>query len=237
MPFHYMSRISSPSLSMSHQLQVMLSHIRIIIVCILLFATTIFLHNFSKGTEVPIKQSLDNFSGTIGNWTCTSNSQLSPATIKMLGVDDYISRDYQAPNGRIINLYVSYFACMEGKGFHSPRNCMPGSGWDIASLKPLTLYIRHSEGTPVVINQMIMQKGAKQQIVLYWYHCRGRIIHSEYMEKIYQVIDSIFKRRTDGSFIRIMAPSDKGDKTLRLNNMKEFTRHVIPLLEEYLPGK
>ena len=214
----------------------MLSHIRIIIVCILLCATTIFLHNFSKGTVVPIKQSLDNFPGTLGKWTCIETGKLPDTVEQILGVDDYINRNYQAPNGRIINLYVSYFACMEGKGFHSPRNCMPGSGWDVASLKPLTLYIRHSEGTPVVINQMTMQKGAKQQIVLYWYHCRGRIIHSEYMEKIYQVIDSIFKRRTDGSFIRIMAPLDNGDTTFRLNNMKEFTRHVIPLLDEYLPG-
>lgn len=214
----------------------MLSHTRIIIVCIILVVTTVFLHAFSKGTEVPIKQALDTFPRTFGEWTCVGESQLSRTTKEMLGVDDYIDRNYQAPNGRIINLYVSYFACMEGKGFHSPRNCMPGAGWDVASLKPLKLYIRHSEGTPVVINQMTMQKGAKQQIVLYWYHCRGRIIHSEYMEKIYQVIDSIFKRRTDGSFIRIMAPLDKGDATFRLNNMKEFTRNVIPLLEEYLPG-
>ena len=215
----------------------MLSYIRIIIVCILLFATTIFLHNFSKGTVVPIKQSLANFPGTLGKWTCIETGKLPDTVEQMLGVDDYINRNYQAPNGRIINLYVSYFACMEGKGFHSPRNCMPGAGWDIASLKPLTLYIHHSEGTPVVINQMTMQKGAEQQIVLYWYQCRGRIIYSEYMEKIYQVIDSIFKRRTDGSFIRIMAPLDNEDTTFRLNNMKEFTRHVIPLLDEYLPGK
>ena len=215
----------------------MLSHIRIIIICILLFATTIFLHNFSKGTVVPIKQSLDNFPGTLGKWTCIETGKLPDTVEQMLGVDDYINRNYQAPNGRIINLYVSYFACMEGKGFHSPRNCMPGAGWDVASLKPLTLYIRHSKGTPVVINQMTMQKGAEQQIVLYWYQCRGRIIYSEYMEKIYQVIDSIFKRRTDGSFIRIMAPLDNEDTTFRLNNMKDFTSHVIPLLDEYLPGK
>lgn len=212
----------------------MLSHTRIILVCIILVVTTVFLHTFSKGTVVPIKQSLDHFPRTLGKWTCIKTGKLPDTVEQVLGVDDYIDRSYQSDSGEIINLYVSYFASMEGKGFHSPRNCMPGAGWDVASLKPLTLSIHHSEGTPVVINQMIMQKGAERQIVLYWYHCRGRIIHSEYMEKTYQVIDSIFKRRTDGSFIRIMAPSNKGGA---INNMKEFTKHVIPLLEEYLPGK
>lgn len=212
------------------------SHTRIIIVCIILVVTTVFLHTFSRGTEVPIKQSLETFPRTFGKWTLVSDNQLSRTEKEMLGVDDYIDRNYRSTNGQIINLYVSYFASMEGKGFHSPRNCMPGAGWDIASLKPLTLYSRHSEGTQVVINQMTMQKGAEQQIVLYWYYCRGRIIHSEYMEKIYQVIDSIFKRRTDGSFVRIIASSDKEHATFALNNMKEFTRRVIPLLEEYLPG-
>ena len=212
----------------------MLSHTRIILVCIILVVTTVFLHAFSKGIEIPIKQSLDHFPRTIGKWTLINTGKLPDTVEQVLGVDDYIDRSYQSPSGEIINLYISYFASMEGKGFHSPRNCMPGAGWDVASLKPFTLYNHHSEGTPVVINQMIMQKGAEQQIVLYWYHCRGRIIHSEYMEKIYQVIDSIFKRRTDGSFIRIMAPSDKGGA---INNMKEFARHIIPLLEEYLPGK
>jgi len=211
----------------------MLSHTRIIFVCIILVVTTVFLHAFSKGIEVPIKQALDNFPMTLGDWTCIKTGKLSTDIEQVLGVDDYIDRSYQSVSGDIISLYVSYFASMEGKGFHSPRNCMPGAGWDVASLKPFTLYSYHPEGTPVVINQMIMQKGAEQQIVLYWYHCRGRIIRSEYMEKIYQVIDSIFKRRTDGSFVRIMAPSNKEGA---INNLKEFTRHVIPLLEEYLPG-
>ncbi|MCK4486905.1 MAG: EpsI family protein, partial [Desulfobacterales bacterium] len=86
------------------------------------------------------------------------------------------------------------------------------------------------------INNMILQKGADRQVVLYWYQCRGRYIRSEYMEKIYQVLDSILKRRTDGSFIRIMASASKGNTEETTPYLKEFAEQVIPVLNDFLPG-
>jgi EpsI family protein len=163
---------------------------------------------------------------------------LSQGVEEKLGVDDYLEYNYISPTGQIVNIYVSYFSSMEGKGFHSPRNCMPGSGWGIASLKPLVLEIHHSGADSIEINKMIIQKGADKQIVLYWYQCRGRFIRSEYMEKIYQVFDSIFKRRTDGSFIRVIAPvgAKDGDIEYTTQYLKDFTEQVIPILKDFLPG-
>jgi EpsI family protein len=96
---------------------------------------------------------------------------------------------------------------------------------------------RHSKETPVEINEMILQKGIERQVVLYWYQCRGRFVRSEYMEKIYQVLDSIFKRRTDAAFIRIIAPARGGDTDQTTKYLTRFTEQVIPILEQYIPGK
>lgn len=161
---------------------------------------------------------------------------MSQQAEEMLGVDDYIDYDYVSSAGYAANLYVSYFTSMEGKGFHSPRNCMPGSGWDVISLRPLALQIHHSESTLLEVNNMILQKGADKQVVLYWYQCRGRYIRSEYWEKIYQVFDSISKRRTDAAFVRIMAPAMDGNTEETTKYLADFTEQVIPILEQYIPG-
>ena len=214
----------------------MLSNTRIAIVCVVLIASIVFLNFLDKGMSVPIKRPLEAFPREIGKWSFVNTTSLPQKVEEKLGVDDYLEYDYVSPARQIVNLYVSYFSSMEGKGFHSPRNCMPGAGWDVASLEPLVLEIRYSDSMPVEINNMILQKGADRQVVLYWYQCRGRFIRSEYMEKIYQVLDSIFKRRTDGSFIRVMGPAQNGRTEYTTNYLADFTKEVIPILEEYIPG-
>ncbi|MBW1793370.1 MAG: EpsI family protein [Deltaproteobacteria bacterium] len=214
----------------------MLSNTRVAIISVVLIGAIIFLSFLDKGMSVPIKRPLKTFPRQIGEWSFVHSRSLSQQVEEKLGVDAYLEYDYVSPAREIVNLYVSYFSSMEGKGFHSPRNCMPGAGWDVASLKPLVLQVNYSESTPVEINNMILQKGADRQVVLYWYQCRGRFIRSEYWEKIYQVLDSIFKRRTDGSFIRIMAPAKDGNTEQTTQHLADFTKEVIPILDDFLPG-
>jgi len=40
--------------------------------------------------------------------------------------------------------------------------------------------------------------------MLYWYEGRGRPLASEYWGKIYTVIDSVRRRRSDGAMVRVM---------------------------------
>ncbi len=112
--------------------------------------------NEKKGMAVPIKRPLKTFPRQIGKWSFLHSRSLSQQVEQKLGVDDYLECDYVSPAGQVVNLYVSYFSSMEGKGFHSPRNCMPGSGWDVASLEPLVLEVHYSKSMPVEINNMIL---------------------------------------------------------------------------------
>ena len=214
----------------------MLSSARVILLSVILIGASVFVHSLHKGTSVPIRQSLDTFPRQIGEWTLISRRSLSEQIENKLGVDDYLDWEYVSPAGHVASLYISYFSSMENKGFHSPRNCMPGAGWDVASLHPLVLEAHHSKKTEIEINEMILQKGIERQVVLYWYQCRGRFVRSEYMEKIYQVLDSIVKRRTDGAFIRIMGPVSGINTDRTTTYLTGFTEQVIPILNEYLPG-
>ena len=135
-----------------------LSNTRVAIITLAFVGAIVFLNFLDKGMSVPIRKPLDTFPRQIGEWSFVNSSSLSQGVEEKLGVDDYLEYNYISPTGQIVNIYVSYFSSMEGKGFHSPRNCMPGSGWGIASLKPLVLEIHHSGADSIEINKMIIQK-------------------------------------------------------------------------------
>lgn len=197
----------------------------------------ILLNLLPNSRVIPIKKPLEFFPRKIGNWSFCERVIFSDNVSTLLGVDDYIQFKYISPENKKIDLYVSYFSSQkEGKGFHSPKNCMPGAGWDIVRCEPTKLRIDHSKPITIEINKMIIQKGSEQAIVFYWFQSRGRFISSEYMQKIYLVLDSILKHRTDGSFVRIMTSIDSGEMEQEaVDSLLEFTEQVICFLREYIP--
>jgi len=216
----------------------MISNLRIAVVVILFLITFGVLHMTDSVKEVPIKRPLSEFPKEIGPWTRINQREHSEGVVNMLNADDYIDYTYAAPDGRGINLYVSYFESVGiHGGYHSPKNCLPGGGWNIAEIRPLTLNVRHSKSEPVQVSLMVVQQGDELQLTVYWYQNRGRIIASEYWEKIYLVMDALFKGRRDGSFIRIMAPTTKENMQETIASLKAFSEKSIPLLDTFIPGK
>jgi EpsI family protein len=112
---------------------------------------------------------------------------------------------------------------------------MPGSGWNIVETSLVDLNVPSREQQPVRVIRLLLQKGAQKQMALYWYHSRGRVIASEYLQKIYLVMDSITRRRTDGSFIRLTAPV-MVDEGQTLETLKGFAVRLFPIIEEFLPS-
>jgi EpsI family protein len=91
--------------------------------------------------------------------------------------------------------------------------------------------------TGAAIKKVVVQKGSEQQVVLYWFQNRGRIIASEYWEKVYLVVDAIFKQRRDGSFIRIIGHVPKGDyKDKFMQEMIDFAGSVVGIASDFIPG-
>ena len=113
---------------------------------------------------------------------------------------------------------------------------MPGAGWNIIDTSSEQLTIPNRKPAKIKVARLTLEKGTQRQVVLYWFQSRGRIIRSEYMDKVYLVMDSIAKRRTDGSFVRLIAPAINGDEGKAIKDLKEFAQVLIPLLGEYIPS-
>lgn len=217
----------------------MLSNARVAVASIVLITGAIISYCYvGRVVSTPIKKPLNTFPSQIGNWNLVDKSNFTAEIETLLGVDDYIQYDYARADGTMLNLYVSYFGQVSSgsKGYHSPKHCLPGAGWNVINSDHIELSFGNPRPHGIEVNKMTVQKNSSKSLVLYWYQCRGRIISSEYLEKAYLVLDSILKQRSDGTFIRIVIPITNGNEERALKDLQAFATQVIPLLEDYLPG-
>ncbi len=150
------------------------------------------------------RKSLREFSIKLGEWRQKGNEiRFDAQTESVLRTTDYTMREYVLPDGRPANLYVGYYAPQRtGATYHSPQNCLPGAGWVMK--QPALIEIKTPSGKTFTANRFIIENGVYNEVLIYWYQGRGRAVSSEYNDKIYTVLDSILRRRSDGAMVRVM---------------------------------
>ena len=131
-------------------------------------------------------------------------------------------------------LYVGFYQSQRtGATYHSPKNCLPGAGWQFMKSDFITLTM--PDQTRITVNNVLIQKGIDKQVILYWYHDRGRVIASEYWAKGYLVWDALIKNRTDGSLVRISVPVPNGAVQEAVDHGVAFLYDIWPSVLEYMP--
>lgn len=151
------------------------------------------------------RQPLKNFPAQIGSWRQQGpDLRFDKETEAVLRADDYLSRNFEA-NGVVASLYVGYYTTQRtGATYHSPLNCLPGSGWVMNEGGTVT--ISPSGLLPFQANRYLIESGRQRALLIYWYQGRGTAVASEYTAKIYTVLDSVRRRRSDGALVRVMVP-------------------------------
>ena len=182
------------------------------------------------------RRPLAEFPAEVGNWRQRgSDARFDQATEAVLRADDYVARDYAAADGSAsASLYVGYYSTQRtGATYHSPLNCLPGTGWTLN--EPGTIEIKPADGSaPFEANRYIIEHAGERQLMLYWYQGRGRAIASEYVDKVYTVFDSIRRRRSDGSMVRVLVPV-RGSEQEATERATQFAAQVEPKLSAYVP--
>ena len=208
------------------------TRIRYWAVIVLLLGATIGLRILSHGEAVPARQSLSNFPLKFGAWL-GREIPIEADVLKVAGVDDYLSRVYESPGKEPISVYIGYYQSQRtGHLIHSPKNCLPGSGWEPIRSGRVTL--TSPEGIQVPVNLYVIENGLRRQLVLYWYQTHGRIIASEYSAKAYMVLDSIRMNRTDAALVRVITPLDRSE-TVSLERARQFANELLASSDQYLP--
>ena len=151
------------------------------------------------------RQPLKNFPARVGSWQQVGGDvRFDAETEKVLKADDYVSRNF-ASNGLNASLYVGYYTTQRnGATYHSPLNCLPGSGWVMSDGGLITITPAKSQSFEA--NRYLIQNGDQRALMIYWYQGRGKAVASEYWAKIETVLDSVRRRRSDGALVRVMVP-------------------------------
>ena len=162
---------------------------------------------------------------------------MSEVEARTAGVTDYLLRDYstEPDSGAVsaFSLYIGYYdRQLRGKTIHSPKNCLPGAGWE--ALASQVVEINTPLGA-VAVNRYLLQREEQQALVLYWYQGRGRVQANEYLVKWELLRDSALRQRSDEALVRIVVPILTGeDPAFALAS--RIASEVIPRLNLALPN-
>ncbi|HXT70262.1 MAG TPA: EpsI family protein [Vicinamibacterales bacterium] len=213
---------------------------RVLVVLGVLAAASVAVARADRQEETPLRMSFALFPMQLGEWQGTQRPPFSDPVLKVLALDDYLTRYYQTPGRGIVDLYIGYWRSQEqGGAIHSPQNCLPGAGWEPVSQRPLTFPDpRNPSGPPLTVNRYLIRKGLDRQLVLYWYQSRGRVVGSEYWSKIYLVLDAARYNRTDAALVRLVVPVANGSpeaEALAEQQAISFTNLMLPKLSSFLP--
>ena len=199
----------------------------------LLGLTFVYLQFFTATESVPIRASLDSFPSAVGSWRGAEYEIIDDESMAILKATDYVMRRYVDPDGRSLWLYIGYWQTQrKGAQIHSPKNCLPGGGWE--PLETSTVTIATAAGGEIEANRYVLQKGPQRQVVIYWFQAQGRAVAGETAAKIALVKSALAHNRSDGAIIRVSSPvyGSIGDTSALLT---DYVRAMYPALREFLP--
>jgi EpsI family protein len=165
--------------------------------------------------------------------------KVSEAEQKVAGMSSYVLRAYSPAGDKLdhiksnFSVYVGYYAQqMRGRTIHSPKNCLPGSGWEALTSQPAV--IATATGT-VTVNRYILQREKQKALVLYWYQGRGRVESNEYAVKWHLLRDAATKRRSDEALVRIVVPVQTTEAAA-YDLAARVAASLMPAVTEALPA-
>ena len=191
----------------------------------------------SRGENVPSMQPLRDFQHELSGWTMVQEGYVDDDTQAVLKADDTLTRTYGSPKYPLTsNLFVAFFKTLRtGKTPHSPKNCLPGSGWEREREDYLDVTIP-GMAEPIQVNRYIVSKGDQKSLVLYWYQTQNRVVASEYKAKLLAVEDAIRYNRTDTALVRVVVPVSGSNDAEAQQEAVEFVQAFFVPLRKYLPS-
>lgn len=167
---------------------------------------------------------------------------ISDAEADAAGFSNYLFRQYyraspeaEETDGQVpwFTLYVGFYETQaEGKTIHSPKNCLPGAGFEALSSNPVELQMGDRTET---VNRYLLQNGNDRSLALYWYQGRGRVAHDEYRVKWNLLVDAALRSRSDEALVRIIVPVVQGQEDEATQLAVSIAERVLPTLERALP--
>jgi EpsI family protein len=203
---------------------------------LILLVQAAVLYSSVRPEAVPEGRPLSSLPLMLGSWDLVGEPVVDDETRDILKADDLMYRQYRdSSTGRSGTLFVAAFRSQRnGKTPHSPKNCLPGSGWTQLSSGDYSIDV--GGGQPIVVNRYVVQHGDDRSVVLYWYQSRDRVVASEYKAKFWVMADAIRLNRTDTALVRVVMPVINGDADAATRVGASFVQSFFGTLRQFLPS-
>lgn len=146
---------------------------------------------------------------------------------RIAGMDTYLMRAY-VRDSTYFTLYVGYYEAQgQGKSIHSPKNCLPGAGWEPVENGTSVVSVGNQSLT---VNRYVLEKEGRRSIVYYWYQGRGRVSWNEYAVKWELLRDKALHGRSEEALVRIVVPVDRSRPEDADVLAGEVAQNIIPRL-------
>jgi EpsI family protein len=186
---------------------------------------------------IPSRDTFTSFPAQIAGWS-GRRTAMESVYLDGLKLDDYLLADYVRAGGLPVSLYLAWYDTQSaGRATHSPRACLPAGGWRILSLRQASDTGLKIGSQPLRFNRAVIESGDHKELVYYWFQQRGRVVTNEYLVKWYLLVDALFRHRTDGALIRLIAPVPLGTPIEAADReLRSFTAVLVRQLTRYVPG-
>jgi|GEM_PF-1845469 len=147
----------------------------------------------------------------------------------LLQPKEIFSGTYISDSGVRIHLLFDFFA--SGSSFggpHSPRNCLPGSGWVISGTEP-----REFDGgnRAIQTGRLSLQYGEESHLMDFWYVTEYGETANDYAFKFFSMLSSLTFKPRDVAFVRFVAPDTEEGRAA----MDEFQSLFVPEIYAVMP--
>jgi EpsI family protein len=204
---------------------------RYYVVYALLTAAGLFVY-LHGDLAVPVNRPLAEIPQQQGVWRMVNQTRFDDQVLEVLKPTDYLARSYVDRDGNRLGFYLGYHGGGPDSGpIHSPKHCLPGSGWQEISTETGALSVG---GQNINHVRAVYQNGYNRELFLYWFQVKGKTLGNEYALKVAEMVNSVFHNRRDSAFIRISLPfTEDQDKAVAL--AEQFVRDFYPHIVEVLP--
>lgn len=200
------------------------------------FAAQAVISHWSAGAEhPPSPPDLAALPSRIDTWQQTGDNPAIAELTASLHADRVLSRTYyDQRTGSSVELFIAWFQSQRGGASqpHSPKVCLPGSGWTPELSGSLALT---TAAGPLRMNRYLIRQGPMHALVLYWYQTPRRTVAGEWEAKFWLIADALRDHRTDTALVRVIAWPPTGGEAVASAAAERFSQTVYPLLRTSLP--
>jgi len=177
------------------------------------------------------------FPRDLGGWESGPQRFLDPQTERILAADDYHSVALASAGAAApVDLFIAWYRDQMNGGTHSPEDCLPGAGWEIAALERVPAPAA-AAGAPFELNRAVIQKGTQRMLVYYWYDQQGSRMASAWRSKLMLTLTKARTGRSDGALVRLITPIAAGEsEALAETRLQDALLDVVEPLPRFLPA-